>query len=134
MSESAEYALQVSIVKKLTGDAGLMDIISGVFDFVTESADFPFLTIGDPVATAFDTKDSNGQETVITVHTWSQYRGKKEAGQIMSLIYGILHKTNLSLEGHQPIVILCEFSTIMKDPDGVTHHGVQRFRVLTEAN
>lgn len=135
MSEAADASLQQAVFAKLTSDAGLMaEVGERIYDFVPQTATFPYVRIGDGTSIDWDTVTSNGQEHTVTVHTWSQYLGRKEVKEIMGLIYGVLHHANLSPVGHQAVLIYQEFSEVMQDPDGVTHHGVQRFRVLTEEN
>lgn len=132
MSVSAETALQQAIYTALTGNASLMAAITGVHDSVGEATGFPYVTIGDGTAIPWDTKTSDGQEHTVTIHTWTQYRGRKQTKEIMDLVYSVLHNSALTVVGHQTVLCQFDFSETLKDPDGVTHHGVQRFRVLTE--
>ena len=44
-----------------------------------------------------------------------------------------LDRQALSLTGHNLVLLRFEFSQAMLDPDGLTRHGVQRFRALTQA-
>jgi hypothetical protein len=130
--ESAESQLQKAVYNALTANSALMAVISGVYDWVPETAAYPLVSIGSGRSIPFDTCTSNGQEHVIEVHVWSQKQGRKEAKDVQSLVYNVLHKAALSVTGHQAILCLQEFSEVTKDPDGYTHHGVQRFRVITE--
>ena len=38
------------------------------------------------------------------------------------------------MTGHDLVEIRIDLSNVLLDPDGLTRHGVQRFRVLTEAS
>ena len=134
MSSSAEAALQLAIYTALKANVALMARVNDVYDFVPESIEEPYLVIGDGNATPFDTKDSAGQDHLITIHTWSKSQGAKETKEIMELVYSVLHNGALTVAGHQTVLCQYDFSTVLKDPDGFTHHGVQRFRVLTEDN
>ena len=40
---------------------------------------------------------------------------------------------SLSVSGHELVLIRQEFGATFLDPDGLTRHGVQRFRALTQA-
>ncbi len=134
MSTSAEGALKAAVYTALTGSAGLMAVVTGVFDFVPEGQAAPYVEIGEVVSVPFDTKNSDGQEHTITLHAWSEYQGYKQAQDILALMYEALHNQPITVTGHQLILCQFDFSTVLKDPDGVTHHGVMRFRALTEDN
>ena len=49
----------------------------------------------------------------------------------MDRIHDLLHDSSLSVSGFNLINSRFEFSDILRDPDGVTRHGVMRFRVIT---
>ena len=75
-------------------------------------------------------KTLHGNEITINIHVWSQYKGSKETKQIMDKIHDLLHNSNLNVTGHNLINLRFEFSDIMRDPDGITRHGVMRFRAI----
>lgn len=103
-----------------------------IYDDVPQDAAFPYVTLGDDTHLAFDTDDSLGAESTIVVHVWSRYRGRKEVKEIQSLIYERLVRQFIPVQDHDLITIEFEYSDVIMDPDGMTRHGVQRFRVLTE--
>ena len=102
-----------------------------VVDEVVGSTTYPFINIGDDTITDYSTKDLDGGEITMTLHIWSQYKGAKETKQIMDRLHEILHDSSLSVSGFNLINSRFEFSDILRDPDGVTRHGVMRFRVIT---
>lgn len=132
MSQSAEAALQKAVYDALVGNVALMARVTAVKDWVPNAQGYPYVSIGESTAIPFDTQTTDGQEHTITIHTWVQGQGRKECKEIMSLIYEALHRASLSVTGHQSILCMQVFSEVLKDPDGITHHGVQRFRVITE--
>lgn len=103
-----------------------------VYDNVPEDAAFPYVVIGEDTHAPFDTDDSLGAESTVTIHVWSRYRGKKEAKELQATIYNALTRAELSIDSHDLITIEFEYSDVLLDPDGITRHGVQRFRCLTE--
>ena len=126
-----QFALQTTIYSTLSSDNTLTSTLgSGVYDEVVEGATYPFVALGEETAIDYGTKDINGGETTINVHIWSQYKGSKETKQIMDRIHDLLHDSNLSVTGFNLINLRFEFSDIMRDPDGVTRHGVMRFRAI----
>ena len=51
----------------------------------------------------------------------------------MAEVTAALDRQSLALTGHRLVLLRFEFSETMLDPDGITRHGVQGFRALTEA-
>lgn len=126
-----QFALQTTIYSTLSSDNTLTSTLgSGVYDEVVEGATYPFVALGEETAIDYSTKNTNGGETTINVHIWSQYKGSKETKQIMDRIHDLLHDSNLSVTGFNLINLRFEFSDILRDPDGVTRHGVMRFRAI----
>ena len=48
----------------------------------------------------------------------------------MDKIHDLLHDSNISVTGFNLINLQFDFSDILRDPDGVTRHGVMRFRAI----
>ena len=98
------------------------------------AANFPYITIGDDTAAPYDTDTSNGSSLTVTFHVWSRKSGKKETKTILGQIYDALHKqaSALSAVGYKFVDCLFEFSTVIEEVDGVTRHGVCRYRVVVE--
>jgi hypothetical protein len=144
---SAEYEIQKTIYAKLRADTNLATLLakdvqnknaSAIYDNVPEAVDsgndsvFPYVTIGDDTAIDWDTDNSQGKEATLTIHSWSRYRGRKEVKQIQGAIYDSLHLSNLIITGYHSVLIVSEYSETLMDPDGLTRHGVQRFRLIVE--
>lgn len=134
MSGEASNAIQAAVYSALSNDPALTVIVGagGVHDWAGPGANFPCVSIGDDTAKDFDTCTSDGQETTVTIHTWSQSQGRYEVKSLMSNVYRILHKSNLTISGQTLVLMRCEFSQTFLDPDGITFHGVQRFRTITQ--
>lgn len=108
-----------------------MALVSGVYDHVPQDAAFPYLSLGDETSTPDDTDDITGADLSFAVHTWSRYRGQKEVQDIQHEVWSALHRSNLTVEG--AAFVGCHLESTQPttlDPDGITHHGVQLFRVL----
>jgi hypothetical protein len=98
------------------------------------STTFPYCVIGNDTARAWDTDDTRGAEITLTLHFWSRAQGFKEVKALMDQAYGLVNRATLTASGYDVIDCLFEFSDAMDDPDGVTKHGVQRYRLtITEA-
>jgi hypothetical protein len=126
-----QFALQSTIYSALNNDNTLTSTLgAGVFDEVTEGTTYPFVAIGEDTATDFGTKTEDGGQFTINIHVWSQYTGSKETKNIMDRIHDLLHDSNLSVTGFNLVNLRFEFSDILRDPDGITRHGVMRFRAI----
>lgn len=131
MASDPSLPLQAAIYEALTADVSLMEKITGVFDSVPESTGFPYITIGEGTMSDLGAHTFDGAETNITIHTWARGRGRKQTKEIMADVYRILHDSTLDISGHILVLARFDFAETMLDPDGVTYHGVQRFRFIT---
>tara|TARA_R100001480_G_scaffold61229_2_gene73724 strand:- start:174 stop:575 length:402 start_codon:yes stop_codon:yes gene_type:complete len=122
--------LQKSIFNALDGDSTLQSLVTDVYDFVPESTAFPYVKIGEETSIDNGTKTLQGNEHTLVIHTFSRYRGSKEVKEIMSRIYALLHESSLSVSGASLVNLRFEFSDVIKENDGFTSHGIQRFRAV----
>jgi len=129
MSDYAS-ALQQTVFNALDQSSTLQNLVTDVYDFVPESTAFPYVKVGEQTMVDNGTKDKKGSDFTIEVHTFSRYRGSVEIKNIMSVVYDILHESSLSVSGASLVNMRFEFSDIIKENDGLTTHGVQRFRVF----
>jgi hypothetical protein len=125
-----QFALQTTIYNALNVSAITTTLSCGVYDEVIEGNTYPFITLGEETTIDYSTKTATGSETTINIHIWSQYKGSKQTKEIMDKIHDLLHDSNLSVTGFNLINLRFEYSDIMRDPDGITRHGVMRFRAI----
>ena len=127
------FELQKSVFSALNGasitDAG-GSAITGVFDDVPQDTAYPYIVIGEETASNISTKTLDMHEHTLTIHTWSQYRGRKEIKVIMEQIYDTLNNASLSVSGGQAVNMKQEFLRTLVDADGITRHGIMRFRAV----
>ena len=123
-------ALQKTIFDALDGDSTLQSLVTDVFDFVPESTAFPYVKVGEETSVDNGTKTLQGNDHTLVIHTFSRYRGSKETKEIMSRIYALLHESSLTVSGASLVNLRFEFSDIIKENDGLTTHGLQRFRAM----
>ena len=103
--------------------------VSAVFNDLPQSDDnsvFPCVVIDSQIDDALNTDTTDGFNSTVLIHTWSVQPSNVEVSAIQDVIYGLLHRKKASyISG-----ISCELSEIMRDPDGISRHGVQRFRIF----
>ena len=126
-----QFALQEALYARLNNDSTLTNTNgASVYDEVPEGSGFPYVVLGETTAIDYGTKDINGSESTVMLHVWSQYRGAKEVKNIMDRVHDLLHDYSMSVSGANLINLRFEFSDLLRDPDGVTRHGVMRFRAI----
>lgn len=126
--------LQKSIFNRLDGDSTLQNLVTDVYDFVPENTAFPYVKVGEETSLDNGTKTLQGNEHTLVIHSFSRYRGSKQIKEIMSRIYALLHESSLSVSGASLVNLRFEFSDVIKENDGLTSHGLQRFRAVVYDN
>lgn len=121
------WAIQQAVYTRLAGQLSVP-----VYDHAPQDVAFPYVELGEIDAIPFDTDDSVGAETTVTIHTWSRYRGWKEVKEIQGRVYDALHRYNLPVAGAHLVTVEFEIGRTFLDADGLTRHGVQEFRIITE--
>ena len=111
-----------------------LDATTGLTGIISESlsnADpFPKIWIEDGGADDWSNKDDNGLEAFINLHVGSQKEGTKEIRGLMDKCHSALHNVDLVLANGQSV--LCQFlrHDVVIDSDGITRHGIMRFKLL----
>jgi hypothetical protein len=124
--------VQTAIYTRLAGYAPLMGVATGIYDHAPQTATFPYVVVGDDTAVAFNTHSSVGGDHTVTVHTWSRERGRAQTKTMLRHIYDALNRYALTVSGATMIDCQCEHEQSFLDEDGLTRHGVARYRVLTD--
>jgi len=129
------WELQKAIFTKLNGNVdGLAGENIPVYDDVPQQSNYPYVQIGEETSANNGTKTLDGIEHTLTMHIWSQYRGRREIKTIMKSVYDLLHNTAISVSGASLVNVRQEFSTTLSENDGITRHGVIRFRAVVFDN
>jgi len=132
------YQLQFGIYTALDDDATLSALIVGIYDNPAQAGDpdddtlFPYVTISDGTSQPWDTDLDRGDEAIAEIHVWSRASNSLEAKEIQDAIYSILHRGTIVISGSVFIGSDYITQTVQRDPDGITRHGVQEFRIIYE--
>lgn len=103
-----------------------------VFDHTPQNSPYPYVVIGDDTSVPWDTDDSLGTEATVTVHVWSRYRGRAEVKELLEHIYDALHRQDIAIAGVDVIESIAEFQQTIVESDGLTRHGIIRFRLTVD--
>lgn len=135
---SPTYELQGAIVQRLKSNPALSSIIGGrVYDDVPRkngevSAQFPYVSFGPVDETSDDATCITGFEISIQLDVWSRAQGFPECRQIVDLVRRALLIEELELSVNSLVDFTHRQTMTMRDPDGITSHGVLNFVALVE--
>ena len=126
--------LQKAIFGALASDTALVALLGDarVYDHAPANAVFPYVTFGRTSVYDWSTGTESGTEQLFTLHIWSKAKGKKETLEIMELARARLDDQDLALDGHHLVNLRLEFAEARYDEDLSLHHGLLRFRAVTE--
>lgn len=127
-------ALQTAIFTALNGDVTLTGLVNAIYDNVPDNAIFPYLVIGEFTSVTFDDKTSDGANTTVTLHAFTQDRDKQVVHQIIARTYDLLHNAELSVSGQNLILLRSDnFLQVLQErtDNNTIYHGVVRYRALT---
>ena len=132
------WELQQAVHDRLKAWPAIVALGAAVHDHVpqNDNADdaeaFPYFVIGEDSAEPFNTDDELDSDHVVTLHQWSRYRGTKEIKQMQQGSYAALHRNPLTVVDATYVDCHLETEDNFMDDDGLTRHGVQRFRFLLD--
>ena len=127
----SQIEIQRAIFKALNDDSKLNKLITGVFDFVQENQGFPYVSIGADNFSDFGSHTFDGVDGIVMIDTWTQGNsGRLRVKEIQAEIYRILHDETLTVTGFCVINMRREFVETVLDPDGQTHHGIERYGII----
>lgn len=130
---------QQAIFDVLSADADLQALLGAntttpkVFDFVPDNTVFPYVTLQIKPWVDRGNHDYEGLSAMLTIHVWDQNSGGKRGDlfvqSIQKRIDELLHNTEPNIDGWGVVVFRRNFIDIVTDPDNVTKHGIQRFKL-----
>lgn len=134
----APQSTQKTIYEILSTDAALQTLIGGtvgdpkIYDFVPDNKVFPFITIGEGPWTDRGNHTTEGLQTDFVVNVWYRApgRGRLKVQEIQKRIDELMHKSDPCIEDFNVIVLRRKLIDILIDPDNVTLHGVQTFKLM----
>ena len=129
------WPLQNAIAVLLKADAGIKALVGDparVYDAVPENTPvtFPYIVIDDMNVSDLSSFGSqDGAVYLVDIDSWSRYRGRKNVREIMSAIHTALHRVTLTVTGFTHAGSMFATEVDLVEADGLTRHGIQRFRI-----
>jgi hypothetical protein len=134
----AQVAVQKAIFTALSANAYISSNTIQVFDMVPKGQAVPFITIGDMTTVDNSTVGIGGQVITLMIHCWDQDLSALRLKTMMRKVAETLHDQTLTLidplaeTTFTNVNTRYESSQVFKDPDGLTQHGVQKFRIVVQ--
>lgn len=128
------WPLQQSIVTMLSG---FSPALAGgrIYDVAPQTVVFPYVEIGEGQIIPDDTTLADeGTSEFVTIHIWSRYRGMKEVKLIGSEISSLLHNQSLTVAGRASAHAWVRSFQMVRDPDGLSQHGIMTVEVIHRSN
>jgi len=141
----APQQVQITIFTLLKADTALATLLDTtvagaqkIFDFVPDNTAFPFVVIESKPYEDRGSYTTEGLQAEISIHTWYQPggsssvagRGDKQVQLIQDRIDKLLHKQSVTISGWNALILRRSFIDIVVDPDNVTRHGIQKFKLF----
>jgi hypothetical protein len=126
----AALKADVTLTGLLSSYAGSPSVFTHVPQDLGEA--YPWVSIFGIESNQFDNDVTLGFDSTMTVHSWSNQRDMAEINNIKTAIYNVLHNNDLTYTGYSNVEFCQEFETTLRDPDGITLHGVQRFKIIMQ--
>ena len=58
-----------------------------IYEDIPEGTSYPYVVLGEETAANNGSMTLDGVEHTLTIHAWSQYRGRREIKEIMESVY-----------------------------------------------
>lgn len=136
MSADSSWDVQSGVFTLLTQTSALTALLAdgagSILDHVPAGTAFPYVVLGETHCLPMDSQCFSGNEVTLTLHIYSRGAGMQETRGIMAAVYDALHNADFVVPNQ--VLVLCqsiESATGLED-DGLTRHGLQRFRIITE--
>lgn len=127
---------QKTVFTILSEDTTLISLLGAdqVFDSsaVPQTKNYPYVTINLQPMTDRGNHTNEGVAFDFQVNVWYRApgRGKLQVQTIQKRIDELLHSQDICVEGWNIIVLRRTIVDILTEPDGVTLHGIQRFKLF----
>ena len=129
MSSLALREVQRSLYSKLSGDAVLMDMISGIYDVVPQNTNPPYVVLGNGRQELQPVDALVVSDCQLELHVWTLASGRKAALAILSRLYALLHLGTLTLSGLELVTLRVEQAATSLSEQGKYLSGVLRISI-----
>ncbi len=124
MSPSNEF--QALIHARLIADPAVAALVGErIYDNVPAGAAHPYISFGPSDFGPVDMDGIQARDETLQIDIWSRQHGRRsEAAAINDAVYRALHNQRGSLAVNAITSLQVALARVVKDPDGITMHGV----------
>ncbi len=79
------YNFQKKIYQNLNV-SDVKTVAKGIYDYIPEGKNLPYIVIGDDSARPYNTKLEKGKEITTTIYVWAESRGMLDTKKLLGLI------------------------------------------------
>ena len=137
MGADSSFATLAAVRSRLLADADLSSIVAGrIYTQAPQAVVFPWVQTGEVQALPFEDGGCiDGSEMFVTIHTWARSQtASAEVFAMNNAIRASLHGKTFPVVGHTMQLFECMSTRSMRDPDGITWHGIAEFHAYTTAD
>ncbi|MDX0230245.1 DUF3168 domain-containing protein [Sinorhizobium meliloti] len=133
MAISPDLELQGVVFDVLRADPEMISLVNGrIYDRVPENKVFPYVSFGPTDDFEDDADCIYGTDLTIQLDVWSREVGFPEAKRICNAARNALHDKDLQLTENALVQIACRGIRMLRDPDGLTSHGIVEINAFIE--
>jgi hypothetical protein len=139
MISSPQAELQKLLFEQMTGNATLMALANGVYDFVPPD---PFetlsgtvngyITFGPTQVLNDDSECIIGQEHMVQIDCWSRQKNTVHCKRMVDTVASIFNEKSFPMVDNALVGITVQDRRVFADPDGLTTHGMLTLMVYVE--
>jgi len=112
---SAIIPLRQALYNRLTGDATLAGMVTGVFDYVPETQEFPYIYIGEFTEVSNHTFTREGRIVTGALHVWSEQKSDMELLEIVDRLTTLLDHNEFAVNGWHMVISKVMSSLIVRE-------------------
>jgi hypothetical protein len=136
MSADSAWDVQTGVFAGLTGNTALTNLLAAgaasVLDHVPAGTALPYVVIGETSSRPMDSQRVSGNDMTLTIHAYSRGSGMHQLKSIMSAVYAALHDVSFAVPNQILVLCQCLETATLLEGDGMTRHGIQHFKIITE--
>lgn len=131
---SVAAALQKFVFEKLSEDLDVAYVVgTRIYDRAKPNATFPFITFGPTSIDLVQDDCLVGRTETLQIDVWStDQAGMRQAKQICDLVIKALNGIEGELEDGYATDIRVVLTQVIRDPDGITSHGIVQIEALID--
>ena len=125
--------LQTAVYQRLSNDASLLNLVTGVYDHVTAGTAFPYVYLGEPLLNiGQEVKIEEIVEETIAIHVYHNQETTGEYGN--EKVYAILEaihealRYKIELPSYEIMQVTPREPRVFDDIDNVQKHGVITYK------